>query len=469
MTRPPVHLALLFVGCLGCAAGRVPIDFEIGSDPAADPYTGATELAVILEEGGLVRDEVVYPIDAVRGDLGFVAEGLGYVLRVETRAGDVVLARGRSFPFELVLGDDPPVPDVFLGRLGIFSLSSDDAPPATNVLGVVATDAGALFITEDGSVVEYVAHDRTSAGSRDARTRLVATVADATSYDWVGLARGRLLAVGGPSEELRLFDATGELLPELPGPGATSLRRTGASLTAVDGGEAALLVGGIPFGAVVETDAVTRITMVDGASGPILSVIELMPLPSPRTDASGLSVVVRGGASCPCERVLVFGGSAGGAPLVEASLVDPTGSASPWTAALPSAPPGAALAAMDTGLVAVIGGTDALGVAVADVTILAVTSGQLDVLSPPHPPLFGARTGAAATVIGDGLVMVYGGVGPTGSALSTVELIEFPGDVAPTGSLPAPIGSPVGVRLLDQSVLVLGPGVESVFVVPRNP
>ena len=91
----------------------------------------------------------------------------------------------------------------------------------------------------------------------------------------------------------------------------------------------------------------------------------------------------------------------------------------------------------------------------------------------PSPgTLFTARSGAAAVRFGEeGAVLLVGGRGVDGSALSSAEILDLallPGEIALTGSLGAGALAPRAALLDDRSVLVADVTGTWLYIPPRR-
>ncbi len=478
MRLPDAFRARLFVAlaaglAASCAAEGVPVEFRLVHGPSENPWDGADSLRFVLE-GAAEPTEWTFPIDATSGSVAPLPPGEGLVLRVDVLMGAVTLARGRSFPFDLVEGGAPPHPDLYVGRLGRF------APPVVYVpaiaeRAITVTTDGALLAGADGALRRYRAHDRRDGHQGEPTLEVVDTsaVPDAADRSFVGFGPGLLLAFGGAAGDALLYGPDGALLDTLPSdtPGLAphAFEATAAAL----GGAAVLLVGGTTSLGGPESTAVSRIDAIrDGTgNGYRLELVEVLPLPTARKGARAVPVSVRGSgrSDCPCERVLVVAGTRGGSVVARATLVDPYGVDPTVELATDVARDGAALLPILPGHVMVAGGQAADGTAVASVDVLRMQVDTIELTSPAPPPLFYPRRGATGAVFAEGLGIVVGGFDATGAPIATAELIDYPGEALPTGALSSAPGEVHAALLGDGTLLVAGAGLVDVYVLPRGP
>ena len=455
---------MLAILALGCAPPE-PLAFRVVSGIGADddPWFGADRVAIRLEQNdqGIAETEQLFALDAPEWRLDGLPFGRHLRLEVEARGGDIVLARGHSFPFDRLEDDAIPVAraDVLLGTVGNFARTANVRGPIAEIYPL---PDGAIWVTTDGELVRYVAHGEDG----NAQTEPLARgPADAR---WVAIGGIGLLAVDGDS--VALFGPAGALLATATDP--RLLRHgAGAALVSVDG--AVLLVGGDDAG--VPGSLVTRIE----PRGAGISLIALEDLPNARSGHVARAVIAsdRGGAEL--ERVLCVGGMDASGPRTDAVLidplgVDPTAPSDPTLADLPSA--GAALGPLAPGLVAVIGGDGVSDVALSTVTLLTVESRSVRRLIDLRVGLVTARRDAAIVELREGLLLVVGGTGGPASApveLASAELVLAVGtglvaEVRATGLLPAPIGHPSVVRLADSSAIVVGDAYVAAYFDPSG-
>lgn len=453
MTRK-LTVLIVAAGAAACAAGPQ-VDFRIVVAPPDRPLRGAETISVVLEREGapLPETEQIFPAGADRVVLGSLPHGRVLRLRVEARAMEIALARGRSFPFDLEREAPERPPDVWLGTLGRFGQPSDallDAP----ALAAIPTPAGALAVTASGSLVELESHR-----ASDARADVVVRGhSSLRGVHWAAVGRLALAGAGGAPPHVEVWDA-GPLTPRtLASP---SIARHGEAFALVGLEAGLLLVGGRgPSG---PNAHLTRIDVLQDE----LSVVELPDLPRPVEGARALAVPVRAPDGSTRTRVLVLSPAQGWA-----LAVDPTGEQPPRESVAPLDLAEAAILVVARGLVLVAGGRDAAGRALDRALLLVLDgNGVLDELT--SPPLFAARAGAVATSFGAGLALVVGGRGEGGVPLASAELFqvaldELPGEIAATGSMPVPVEQGTALPLDDGTVLVLGQ-LPLLYFPPREP
>lgn len=354
-----------------------------------------------------------------------IAYGVDLRLRVEARAGGLVLARGRSFPFAMQGPDDRPSADVWLGTLGRFG----EVHSGLDVRALTANPRGALGVDGAGARIEILAHGAEGVS-------VDRTPADLDGLQWV------------PGRREGLFGVAGDRWVHV-GP---------------DGFQAESRATGFePGSALASTDEGVVVARLDGGLEVLVGVPgastrrPLEPLPGPFSNVRAAAVPV-GEAT----RIVVLADRA-------LFVVDPSGDR-PTARVEGAAASGASLAPLAAGLVAVFGGTGEDG-PVAEVLLLVLGGERPQVLRPPA--LFEARVDPAVVQIREGLLLIAGGRGADGP-LSSAELLQvgladLPGDVAVTGSLPWPMASPRGARLADGSVLILGAEGGALYFDPRDP
>lgn len=424
-------LALLL---LACSPDEATVAFRVVHASSDDPFAGADAIVVALErDGALVPGaERRFPPSATSLDVPDLPFGERLAFRVETRLGEFVLARGRSFPFDHAGPAGEPLlsPDVLLGTLGRFAVTSTE--PVTTACTIAPTSRGALIASGE-RWLEYVAH------GADASAALVDRGALPAGRTWIALG-DRLLGVGVDGATSIASDATtwsSELRLEAPVIAIAALSREGAVAVLADGRVLRLEVHAT--GLVPTSIAMLR----EAPSSPRVAVVE--------TSRGARVLVVDVGA---------------------VTLIDPEGLLSQHTLALAPAVVDAALIAAGPSTAILAGGREPLdGTRALDrVTAILVRPDQAEPLALFElPPLVPARSGAIAAPLGARLVLVAGGVGDGGAPVRSVEIVdvELPGEVAATGPLPFDaIGC--AAMLADRTVLAVGPGGAAIFFPPRE-
>ncbi len=428
------------------------------------PFLGADSVVISVERAGVPIDgaSVRVPDVATSFDLEGVPFGESLGLLVESRLGDVVLARGRSFPFDYPAAGAPPTltPDVFVGTLGRFArtLETDRA-----IVAITPTTNGALVATSDGEILAYEAH-----GASDGSARLVplAQLPERSGASWIALgpvANGRLLGIGGAAGGASLIDADGHVTATLA-EGALDAR-SGIALAGASDSSWVMAIGGRDAAHV----AVADVVRIDITS--TLTVSQLPPLDAPRDRASVARVQASDGVDVR-DVVLVVGG---GVPST-VTLLEVSGGPTESFAVDPPLD-SRALVAVETGLVVAAGGSDALGAPSDMVDLFVVrldTHPRVARFSPAPSLLYAARADAIALGLGPGLALFVGGMDAAGAPVPGAELVEvrldtLPGRVLPTGALAPGAAAAAAARLADRSVLVGGAGVLSAYIPPRGP
>ena len=445
------------------------VPFRVLTAPGDEPWRGASEIVLSLEQSGatLAIAPSRFPVGATRLELKSPVFGRSLAFLVEAVDGDLVLARGRSFPFDFDPAPPTRRPDVLVARVGLFVSPLADVPSAPIVAAIATTD-GALLPTSTGDLLRYTSHDPALDGA--ASLRVVAHARP--SAVWADLGGGLVLAVGGATGGATLYDAVGTELAQLPGaeladqqirPAVATLRRD----------QAVLVLGGAPAETAAPVATVRRIEVVHDGELVSLRATRAADLPEARAGAVAIAVPIQPDASGGVTRVIVLGGQGTTGTLMSATSIDPAGSAAPASIDLGTDARQAGVAVLSTGLVLVAGGVDAAGAATGELRILSVRPSSLELVSPMPLPLLPPRADPAVATFGPGLVLLAGGRGASGPTdradLVEVSLDNFPGDWVATGSLPVPFAAPRAVRLGDGTVLVAGAEGLAVWVPSRGP
>lgn len=465
MRRARAMLCLWALAC-ACQPGGPEVPFRVvtlGDDPFF--ATTATAISVTAERDGVLdpTTRTLFAPDARVLTMPPLPFDTGYALVVETELSGLVLARGRSFPFDVDVHGASRVPDVSLGVLGRYGLAaSGDASDPISL--VVATDEGAALASATG-VSRFVAH------GADARPTTSARIAWPPSRAGARFAAlgGAVLAVGGTQAGASLVGGDGAVLAELPASAVAAQR--GVALVPIDEAHV-LAIGGARDDGTLLSDVV-RIAW-DGTS---LTATALDALPDARRDARAIALPANT-SSGVATRVLVYDGTVAAGAADDVVLLDPDGHAAPSATVLTLPTRGAAACTLDTGLVLLAGGRDASGVSGA-LSILVVQpdaappAPTVSVLSPSPPPLFRAREQALALMLGSGLALIVGGVDDTAQPVAESEIAEvhfdsLPGTVVLTGSLPVAGPQSAAARLRDHTVLVASGGSVFVYFPPRG-
>jgi len=231
-----------------------------------------------------------------------------------------------------------------------------------------------------------------------------------------------------------------------------------------------IVIGGMRSDGTMSSDLA-----VVAAADHALSAMSLAALESPRTGARAFALTARAGAAV-VPRVLVLDGQTASGVASDLVLIDPSGTTPTRSVTLTTLAHDAAVCVLDVGLVLLAGGETSAGEPTGGVTILVVQPDQsapLAALSPSPPPLFEARTGAAAISLGTGLALVVGGLGADGSPIVDAEIAEvrldfLPGDVVLTGSLGGAGRVTAGAPLPDHTLLLASGGALSLYFSPRS-
>lgn len=438
--------ALALVLVPACAPDSLDVRLVHAEDD--DPFEGSDSLVVGLERDGQIIDETVttFARDG-QWTVPSLPYGEGLRIVVETRRGDLVLGRGRSFPFAFLEGTPPRAPvDIYIGTLGVFRRS---ARGGTRAAAILATEDGAVWVTESGEVHCYRAH------GADGRATVERVASHGIRAQWVAVPRRGFIGIAGSDAIVLRRDGSlvgRSAVAALAGHGA------GAALVALDDG--ALVIGGG-----------TALTHLELTPSDEVVATNLNPLPLAVSGSRGTAVRLAAGT-----RVFALGSDRPG-PLVDAFVIDPTGFETTVHLEIVAPPPGSAIGVLAVGLsaiVALVGGRSPAGVE-GRVTTLLVTPTDLQILPPIPLELTVARTDARLVEVSTGLLLVIGGVDDAGAAVRRAELIELrgpgdlPGDVVATGELPSDAPAPVGVALADGSVLIVDDGLIAVYTDPRTP
>ena len=463
ITRRAIAVMVGIVYSGGCAEPSVvEVEFRITTARNDDPYLGGTELLIVATQGPRLLSETHVPIDAREVEVGAFDFGEAFSLRIDVFDRTTLLARGRSFPFDVSRDQPAPQPDVWIGRLGRF-VSQVDAVPDGEVLAITPATQGALFVTASGTLYAYDAH---TVESGQAQLTMLGSHPDRSDSVWTAWGDGMLLSIGGSTGGAVLFDESGEAVAAL-GRDELGEQHQDMAVAVLSERQVAVVIGGTAFNG-TELDAVRRIELT--ATGELMATV-LDPLSAPIVGSAATTVQVASDGG-PADRVVLVGGTRRGEAQGEVVLIDPLGDAAMITFDLPTDRTGAALAVLSTGLVLLAGGETAAGLT-DEVLVLSVRSTTIEAVSPAPPPLFVARRNPAVVSLGPGLVLLVGGQGAMDAPLSSSEIIEvstdvFPGDVVASGNLPVPLSSGHAVALGDRSILVVGPEALLSFVPPRG-
>jgi len=177
---------------------------------------------------------------------------------------------------------------------------------------------------------------------------------------------------------------------------------------------------------------------------------QLPPMPAPQYDATGVlladgSILIAGGEA-------TFAAFAGAPPVTNAVLFDPAKNT--WTKLppLPYAESGATATLLDDGRILLAGGAGANSI-LRDAAIFDPASRRWALTSPMRT----ARIGATAVLLKSGQVLVAGGIAGSGQLLSDAELYDpKKGTWRSTGSMTSARRSPGALALSDGRVLVVG-------------
>ncbi|UJR84979.1 hypothetical protein [Sandaracinus amylolyticus] len=435
----PIFAALVMLA-LGCAPDAPTLAFRVHGAPPDAPFSSADALVVALEQRGVViaGTERSVPRDASALELGDLPFGTDLAIRVEARLGEIVLARGRSFPFDYPRHDAPPPrdPDVLIGTLGRFATPLEgtlDAPPR-----LIAPTADGARIATDHALLAYRAHDPQGGAALEVIAEVPSERAGAA---WIALGEDTW-ALGGAASGLTRFDALGA--------------REELALEGVVIAAAALPDGVIAWrddGDVLRIDARDVVTTLANVGAP--------------TASARVLVVPARSADRDVTRALMLDDA-------RAIVIDPEGVEPPSIVALDVPRTGRVAAVVGTGLVLLAGGRDVAGAVTDEVALWVLRperSPALERVSPAPPPLFRARADAAVASFGEGLLLVAGGTDALGAPLASAELVDvtvFPGDVVATGAMPFPDALPRASALHDRTVLVAGEGGLGVYFPPRG-
>lgn len=463
--RALVRWALLAVSLLACSS-ETPVPFRVVV-LGDDPFFGGTATAIVVtvEHDG-VRDATSvtrFMPHETSLRMRTMPFGTGLDLVVETELSGLVLARGRSFPFDVGPQGASRMPDVSLGVLGRFAaVGTGDA---SDPFALVAPDADGAILASTLGIARFVAH-----AAADGRPMLTPRVLWPATRVGGSLAAmdGGVLVVGGANAGASLVDADGSVRAELDASALPVVR--GVALVSIDAATV-LAIGGVqPDDALV--DDVTRISW-DGAR---LTAEPLAPLPALRSHARATAFVARRGAALE-PRVLVVDGQTPVGHANDLVLIDPSDVDPPRSVTLAGLTVRAALCPIDTGLVLLAGGLDGTGAPTGQLTLLVVQPDQaadpIAALSPAPPPLFHARESAVAVPLGSGLALIVGGRDASGLPMTDAEIAEIrrdalPGSVVLTGSIPTGGNITAAAALADHTFLVSSDGALSIYFSPRG-
>jgi len=461
----PSHAAIAGLLALTSCAAPTSLTPRVVHGLDDSPFRGADTLTVVVERGGVALEATatLVPLPAASFEIVGVPLGRSFGLRVEALAGEVPLARGRSFPFDYPSAAEPPAsPDVFIGSLGRFTRTLETSE---DLIAVAPSPGGAIVATRDGRVLAYLAH-----GAPDGAATLLerGVLPDHAGASFVSVpsadgAGATLLAYGGALDGVTWLDGEGATRATLPPRAASSV--TDVALATASDGAWVIAVGGRD-GSGTPLAGIERIDL-----GGELTRVSLPSMPEARAGATASTVEVEVGGDVR-EVVLVAGGGVSSSFV----LIDPiTGTVR--SAPIEPALDARALVAVENGLVVAAGGVDELGVTSDAVDLYVVRPDReppIARVTPAPEPLFAARSGAVPLRLGPGLALFCSGVDDAGLPVRGAELVEvrldaLPGDVVPTGALPLDARVAAAARLADRSVVVVGAGLAAAYVPPRGP
>lgn len=437
--------------CAACAE-TTPVEFTIRAKESANPLLSATSVVVGLEREELFLEETeaIYPPHAATLDLPKVALGEGYRFRVGVYDGDILLARARSFEFEVnelgIVGS----PGLFLAPLGRFVMR--ELPQFERPRVAIPSPRGLLAALEDGSVVELRVHEPES---------LISILPRGSALEaW---AAGERLLIRLGDERLALVGAEGilDVIQE------RRLRHHLLAGSLYDEMQGALyLIGGTRG-----SKRISRIHINEKGFGELEALAEM---DSPRSDAD--LILLRGldGSTA----LVVAGGFAGGSDgerVFHDDLLLLNLDGEPHRRV--PLPEGVSLygATVTRGAylqLLIAGGRREEGLS-AETQLLVVnprSAPHLELVSPSPAPLHIARARAKSVSWAPGLHLIYGGFNAEGVYEPRAELVdlrEIPGSTAPTDALPLGFQPSIAIALRDGSILMSDGAGSAAYTPPR--
>lgn len=426
---------------------------------AADPYPSLDEieLALGLEGGPILRIAQVRRGEAL--ELPEVPYGEQLVLHMTGRIGGSEVAYGRTCPFAIRAGQDPPRPHLYFSRTVKWA---DAATPseAVRIGGVGATyhDGSAMFFGGAGDAdTPLTAVDRFDPGA--GKFEVIGQVSARRQVQTGVLGNERLLLAGGvdaataqPAPYLELIEL--ETTPE------RRVERVPAQSLAVTGHAMATLTDGrvIVFGGRDATAVRSRAVEIttDGAGVSVRTLAAGMS--SPRkdhaatrlSDALGAPVLLTGGRDA-ADLLLA-------APELYRPLSDSfaTPAELPARMIVPRRNHQTARLADDS--VLILGGLDAAGAPVTTLELFSLERGFVDV---GQLPADAGITGQSITVLPDRRLLITGGLGAAGAPVASafiarVDPADGSLDLIATDSLATPRAGHQATLLCDGTVLIVG-------------
>lgn len=457
--------ALALASACGGGGGRreqVRVSFVVrapltGQDGDLDdrPLTAADRLVVWVERQGGERidgSEYTSPLPATRLTLPTLPFAEDVVLRVDAREGDLLLARGRSFPFDVAREGVVRSPSLYLGTLGRFGRRTASTMPA-DPIAILPTPDGALIACADGTVHRFAPFD--------AQAPLAATAFTLDPGARTATVGDRLLAAFSPTTQSLVLIAPDGTIAATITAGPLARHGAGAMLVADDAGTQLLVIGGEDQAAGEDAAAVTRVDVPADPSAATATAIASLP-----TSRWAGVVVWVAGESAERARALVLGGESHGA-VTSALLVDPRGAGA--SSSLPLALPlsGASAVALAGEQVLLVGGVGN------DVRLLVVDTSDTPSItqaSPSPPGLAVPRDAPRLVRYATSIVLVLGGTA-SGAPVRSAEIVDlraFPGSTVQTGVLPPAVVAPHAALLRDESVWVFDRGGVFGYVPPRG-
>jgi large repetitive protein len=437
-TRRFVVLVLLAASCSNTTRVEVMLHVPAGDKPLA---TADSVSATVRDSGGATLAFARFAASTGAITLPPVTVGSGYTVELQASAGQDVVARGRSCPFD-VNGTAATNVGVWLSRVGRFAPT---AGPQLDRSGaaIFALDGDSVIAggTARGSATSSSERYFTSAARFEPAAALVTPRSGALA---VSSTSDAVLILGGAASDAIGVDvfSTANSLPEAVAFPADLVAAAGVRL----GDGSILVAGGRRADGSVHGEAF--VLSSDGAS-----VDNVGALVSPRADYT-LTIAGHDNFSA----AFAIGGRDDNGPIADIEIYDPsTFTFAPAAAQLVTPRYDHTTTLLPSGVLLIVGGFDAGGAPIASAEIFDPVTRAVRAIG--TAPI--ARAQHSATLLPSGQVLIAGGTDGKGPIVDA-ELFDVglgsEGDFIPTASLSQARAGHAVVPLCDGTFLVAGGG-----------
>lgn len=447
------------VAVVGCS--RSP-ELSLAIREPADRHllTGIASLNLIATRDGNVLAQSSFAGDATYVSISGVTHGPNAVLTLDgLNATGAVVARGRTCPLDFEAGGMKA--PLYFAPTNFFA-PTVGAPAAARFdpIAVALADGSVLLAGgSDGSApLADVELYQSGAGTFAAAPMMLQSAragAQAVRVPGVGALVSGGVDANGPVAGAEVFDEVQRQFLSLPSDQRLDAR-VGHRAVLVDDKGTVLIAGGrSAAGAALDTTVFVRV-QANGAA----SISSGPPLATARADHAA---VVAGGIA-----VVIGGFGADGKPLASIESLQPADVGAPAAfvqiASLRAPRADATASVLGDGSILVVGGVDDSGVPRNDAELYSPLALKTRVLE-----LGAHRRGHTATVLPDSSVLIVGGVDELGRPLASVELYNpAAGQFVSERPLGTPRDHHVAVPLCDGTVLVVGGGAGAEIYTPPS-